>query len=76
VNIIKRSAATLLAAGAMTLGVASTAHAEQWVTIGHYETLSSCHAAGNAYAAKYHPKAWTCDADSSPRYGYDLRVFE
>lgn len=57
--------------------VTSTAHADVWVTLGYYETLSSCHAAGNAYDAKYHPAAWTCDPDTrAGHYGYYLRVFE
>ena len=77
-KLLMRSAATLIVTGAAALTMAATAHADQWVTVGsEYETLSSCHAGGQAYAAKYHPVAWTCEADSRPgKYGYFLRVFE
>ncbi|MCO6007972.1 hypothetical protein NE236_23620 [Actinoallomurus purpureus] len=75
---LARSAATLLAAGTAALTIATAAHAEQWVTVGsEYETLSSCNADGRAYAAKYHPSAWKCRADTTPgKYGYFLTVFE
>ncbi|GAA4608259.1 hypothetical protein GCM10023195_32210 [Actinoallomurus liliacearum] len=69
------SAATLLAAGVATATLTTAAHADTWVTVGGpYETISSCHEAGQAYAAKYHPQYWTCDGDYHT--DFYLKVFE